>query len=86
MNSIKAVVNEPIDGHEEYHMMVIIIGMNFSYDGFYLWINAGKSHTIWKKTKGIGLNKSRYWVNNFLISQQKHMLWVLISSASLRCF
>ena len=27
MNSIKAVVNEPIDGHEEYHMMVNIFDM-----------------------------------------------------------
>ena len=25
MNSIKAVVSEPLDGHEEYHMMVCII-------------------------------------------------------------
>ena len=24
MNSIKAVVSEPLDGHEEYHMMVCI--------------------------------------------------------------
>ena len=25
MNSIKAVVSEPLDGHEEYHMLVNII-------------------------------------------------------------
>ena len=30
----------------------------------------------------IGLGKSGYQVNNFLICQQKHMLWVLIRSAS----
>ena len=31
----------------------------------------------------IGLDKSRYQVNTFLISRRKHMLWVLIRSASL---
>ena len=30
----------------------------------------------------IGLDKSGYQVNTFLISRQKHMLWVLIRSAS----
>ena len=34
----------------------------------------------------IGLVKGGYPVNIFLISPQKHMLWVLIRSASLRCF
>ena len=34
----------------------------------------------------IGLDKSEYQVNSFLITGQKHMLWVLIRSASLRCF
>ena len=34
----------------------------------------------------IGLDKSGYQVNSFLISQQKHMLRVLIRSASLRRF
>ena len=34
----------------------------------------------------IGLDKSGYQVKSFLISQRKHMLWVLIRSASLRCF
>ena len=32
----------------------------------------------------IGLVKSGYQVSNFLISQQKHMLWVLIRSTSVR--
>ena len=31
----------------------------------------------------IGLDKSGYQVNSFLISQRKHVLWVLIRSASL---
>ena len=30
----------------------------------------------------IGLDKSAYQVSSFLISAQKHMLWVLIRSAS----
>ena len=30
----------------------------------------------------IGLDKSGYQVNKFLFSQRKHMLWVLIRSAS----
>ena len=30
----------------------------------------------------IGLDKSGYQVNTFLISRRKHMLWVLIRSAS----
>ena len=34
----------------------------------------------------IGLGKSGYRVNSFLISRQKHMLWVLIRSASSRHF
>ena len=34
----------------------------------------------------IGLDKSGYQVNNFLISSQKHMLCVRIRSASMRCF
>ena len=34
----------------------------------------------------IGLDKSGNQVNNFLISQQKHMLWVLIRSTSVRHF
>ena len=34
----------------------------------------------------IGLDKSEYLVNIFLISPQKHMLWVFIRSASLRRF
>ena len=34
----------------------------------------------------IGLDKSGYQVNNFLISQRKHMLWILIRSASVRRF
>ena len=34
----------------------------------------------------IGLDKIGYQVNSFLISQQKHMLWVLIRSASARRF
>ena len=32
------------------------------------------------------LDKGGYQVNSFFISQRKHMLWVLIRSASLRCF
>ena len=35
---------------------------------------------------GIDLDKSGYQENSFLISRQKHMLWVLIRSASLRHF
>ena len=34
----------------------------------------------------IGLDKSGYQVNIFLISPQKHMLWVLIRSALARRF
>ena len=34
----------------------------------------------------IGLDKSGYPVNIFLISPRKHVLWVLIRSASPRCF
>ena len=34
----------------------------------------------------IGLDKSGCQVNIFLIYPQKHMLWVLIRSASARCF
>ena len=34
----------------------------------------------------IGLDKSGYQVNSFLISRRKHMLWVLIRSASARRF
>ena len=34
----------------------------------------------------IGLDKSGYQVNSFLIYGQKHMLWVLIRSASVRRF
>ena len=34
----------------------------------------------------IGLDKSGYQVNIFLISPRKHMLWVLIRSASARRF
>ena len=34
----------------------------------------------------IGLDKSGYQVNIFLISPRKHMLWVLIRSASLSRF
>ena len=34
----------------------------------------------------IGLDNSGYQVNSFLISQRKHMLWVLIRSASVRRF
>ena len=37
-------------------------------------------------TQTIGLDKNGYQVNIFLISQQKHMLLVLIRSASLRHF
>ena len=36
--------------------------------------------------EGIGLDKSVYQVNSFLISRRKHMLWVLIRSASARHF
>ena len=38
------------------------------------------------RAMAIGLDKSGYQVNNFLISHQKHMLWVLIRSASARRF
>ena len=34
----------------------------------------------------IGLEESGYQVNSFLISQRKHMLWVLIRSTSVRHF
>ena len=34
----------------------------------------------------IGLDKGGYLVNIFLISPQKHILWVLIRSASMRHF
>ena len=34
----------------------------------------------------IGLDKGGYPVNIFLISPRKHMLWVLIRSASVRRF
>ena len=34
--------------------------------------------------KSIGLDKGGYNVNIFLISPQKHMLWVLIRSALVR--
>ena len=34
----------------------------------------------------IGLDKSGYQVNSFLISPRKHMLKVLFRSASARCF
>ena len=37
-------------------------------------------------TAYIGLDKSGYQVNSFLISGQKYMLWVLIRSASVRGF
>ena len=36
--------------------------------------------------KTIGLDKSGYQVNSFLISHSKHMLWVLIRSTSVRRF
>ena len=32
----------------------------------------------------IGLDKREYQANSFLISQRKHMLWVLIRSVSVR--
>ena len=38
------------------------------------------------KSKHIGLDKSGYQVNIFLISPRKYMLWVLIRSASVRHF
>ena len=34
----------------------------------------------------IGLDKSGYQVDIFLISPRNHMLWVLIRNASLMCF
>ena len=36
------------------------------------------------RSKIIGLDKGGYLVNIFLISPRKHMLWVLIRSASVR--
>ena len=42
--------------------------------------------TLCSLTISKGLDKSGYQVNIFLISQRKHMLWVLIRSTSLRCF
>ena len=38
------------------------------------------------KTISIGLDKSGYQVSSFLISRGKHLLWVLIRSASVRRF
>ena len=37
-------------------------------------------------TMNIGLDKSEYQENSFLITRRKHMLWVLIRSASARRF
>ena len=46
-----------------------------------LWITYPQYCNI-KKCMYIGLDKGGYPVNIFLISPQKHMLWVLIRSAS----
>ena len=48
---------------------------------FLLWSSSRKGLTIL-----IGLDKSGYQVNSFLITRQKLMLWVLIRSASMRRF
>ena len=50
----------------------------------------------WKWGRGVGggvergrciaPDKREYQINIFLISPQKHMLWVLIRSISVRCF
>ena len=38
----------------------------------------------WCLNRHIDLDKRGYQANSFLISRQKHMLWVLIRSASVR--
>ena len=45
-----------------------------------------KTMFIILKEETIGLNKSGYQVNSFLISRRKHMLWVLFRRASMRHF
>ena len=45
----------------------------------------GLSDAAYSFHQHIGLDENGYQVNIFLISPQKHMLWVLIGSASLRC-
>lgn len=40
MNSIKAVVNEPIDGHEEYHMMGLQLGPTEASRYWIYWVPA----------------------------------------------
>ena len=47
---------------------------------------AGSLITYTMEVSCIGLDKSGYQVNSFLISQEKHMVWVLIRSALVRCF
>ena len=61
---------------------------------FYLWtptpFTPPKHNTLSGAMKTLakitGLDKSGYQVNSFLISWQKHMLWVLIRSTSVRRF
>ena len=56
--------------------MVVNLDISVSSDSF---------HTTFH-TENVGLERSGYQVNIFLISPRKHMLWVLIRSASLRHF
>ena len=41
-------------------------------------MNKVLSWALWQTVRMVGLNKSGYQVNSFIISPQKHMLWVLI--------
>ena len=52
-----------------------------SAHNIFLWKNKKKVSKNYHQTfllNNIGLDKSGYQVNNFLISQRKYMLWVLI--------
>ena len=46
----------------------------------------GEVRELYLELIHVGLDKGGYLVNIFLISPQKHMLWVLIRSASVRHF
>ena len=49
-------------------------------------IATGETKNVAQSDAYIGLDKRGYQANSFLISRQKHMLWVLIRSASARRF
>jgi hypothetical protein len=56
MNSIKNVISEPIEGHEEYHMMVCT-----SYLSSYCWIKLQEMFLFQALQLG-PTEASRYWV------------------------